>query len=375
VRRGRVLPIVCLLTALALPACRSEEPVARLLTPVRVQQVETRETAPGLRYSANLEPNQSVNVAFKVDGYVASIRQEQGADGKLRDIQTGDAVMKGMVLAGIEDEAYRDKVKEADAQLGQANAALTKAESDHKRANALFSTQSMTAPEYDTYKKEYQSAQAAVRGARAQLDQAKLNVAYCQLTSPLDGIMLQRQIEVGTLVAPGKVAFVVADVSEVKAVFGVPDVMLADTRKGDSLSITTQSLSDQSFPGTVTSISAAADSSTRVFDVEVTVANPNGLLKPGMVAALDVPRARGESDAVAEVPISAIVRAKSDPKGYAVYVLDGKGSDAVVHMRDVSVGEIFGNSVAVTAGLDAGTTVVVYGATLVSDGERVRVIP
>lgn len=373
--RSRVLPIVCLLPALAFPACRSEAPAARPLTPVRVQKIETRETSPGLRYSANLEAQRSVNVAFKVDGYVATIHQEQGADGKPRDIQTGDAVTKGMVLAGIDDEAYRDKVKEANAQLAQANAALTKAESDYKRANALFSTQSMTAPEFDTYKKEYQSAQAAVQGARAQLDQAKLNLRYCQLASPLDGIVLQRQIEVGTLVAPGAVAFVVADVSEVKAVFGVPDVMLADTREGDALSITTQSLPERTFRGTVTSISAAADSSTRVFDVEVTLSNADGVLKPGMVAALDVPRARGEPNAVAVVPISAIVRAKSDPKGYAVYVVDGGDADAVVHLRDISVGEILGNSVAVTAGLDAGVAVVVYGATLVSDGERVRVIP
>lgn len=374
-RRRATLAAGLAVCGLALAACDSQEPQARPLTPVRVQTVASQDSASGLRYTASIAPKKSVNVAFKVGGYIESILQEKGADGKPRDIQTGDPTTAGMVLAKVKEEEYRDKVKEAKAQLAQARAAMSKADSDFKRAKSLFSTQSMTAPEFDTYKKEYQTAHAAVAGAKAQLDQAELNLSYCKLKSPLAGVVLQRNIEVGALVTAGSVGFVVADVSAVKAVFGVPDVVLKHVKAGSPLSIATASLPDRRFAEKVTSVAAAADSATRVFEVEVTVPNPQGLLKPDMVASLQVPTGAKAAGPSIAVPIAAIVRAKTDPNGYAVYIADGGSSEPVVRLQTVQVGQIFGNSAAVTSGLKSGDRVVVFGATLLTDGEKVRVIP
>ena len=77
----------------------------------------------------------------------------------------------------------------------------------------------------------------------------------------------------------------------------------------------------------------------------------------------------------AAVPLSAIVRPAGDPDGYAVFVVDGSGGEQTVRSRPVTLGEVSGNAIAVTAGLRAGEHVVVSGPSLLRDGEAVRVLP
>lgn len=366
--------IAWLALAAVLPTCDAEEPGPPAPTPVRVEAVTTQTHQEALRYSANIEPNKSVDLAFKVDGYVKEILQVAGAEGQTRDIQAGDPASEGTVLAAIDPQQYDDQVKEAKSQLASANAALKKAEADFKRAKVLYDSQSMTAPEYDSYQKEYESAQAAVAGAKAQLNDAEVNLGYTKLKAPLSGVVLQRNIEVGTLVSPQTAAFVVADVSSVKAVFGVPDVNLKDVKVGETLSVANDSYPDESFSGKVTEIAPAADSTTRVFDVQVTLPNPDGRLKVGMVVALALSAGPSAAPMIV-VPLTAVVRGSSGPESYAVYVLDKKGQSDAARLKEVQLGEVSGNEIAVTGGLAAGDQVIVSGATLVSDGQDVKVIP
>jgi RND family efflux transporter MFP subunit len=336
--------------------------------------VEARTTGGAVTYSANIEPAKSVNVAFKVGGYIAKIRQAEGADGRKRDIQAGDPVTQGEILAEVDPEQYSDQVKEARAQLAAAEAAQKKADADFKRATALFKSASMTAPEYDTYRKEYESARASVAGAGAQLDDAEDNLGYTRLKTPLTGVVLQRNVEVGTLVSPQTVGFVVADASSVKAVFGVPDVALTDVKAGDPIPVTNASLPGRRFDGTVTEIAPAADSATRVFDVEVTLPNADGLLRVGMVVSLALQAAPPAGPTI-QVPLTAVVRGTSGADAYAVYLVETKGQADVVRLTEVELGEVTGSEIAVTGGLTAGDRVVVTGATLVRDGQTARIIP
>lgn len=371
--RGRVF-LALLAAAAVLAACEQEEPEQPPITPVRVAAVATEKPQETLRYSANIQSDKTVDVAFKVGGYIKEIFQVTGSDGQTRDIQAGDPVREGTVLAKVDPQQYDDQVKEAKAQLASANAALKKAEADFKRAKVLYDSQSMTAPEYDTYRKEYESSQADVAGAKAQLNDAEVNLGYTDLKSPLTGVVLQRNIEVGSLVSPQSVAFAVADVSSVKAVFGVPDIRLKDVKVGDALSVTSDTYPDRKFTGKVTEISPAADSATRVFDVEVTLPNPDGLLKVGMVVSLTL-TSGPSAEPVMMVPLTAVVRGKSGPDAYAVYLAEKQGQSEVARLKEVQLGEVSGNMVAVTGGLAAGDRVIVSGATLVGDGQDVKVIP
>jgi len=273
----------------------------------------------------------------------------------------------------VQKDDYENKVRGAKAQLAEADATLQQQKADFGRAKELFGSQSISAQEFDRDKKNYESAVASVAGAKAQLDEAYLNLQNTALATPLAGVVIQRNIEVGTLVGPGTTGFVVGDVSGVKAVFGVPSGILPDVKLGDSLTVTIESLAGRSFDGKITAIAPAADSSSRVFEVEVSLDNPDDVLKIGMIANLNL--ATSHLPAFTLVPLNAVVRAKSDPKGYAVYLLEDASGAAAVKLTDVELGVVHGDSVAVTKGLSAGQKVVVVGATLVHDGERVRVIP
>jgi RND family efflux transporter MFP subunit len=349
------------------PAC-SKSKVEKSAIPVTVQAVEPHKADEGYRYSANVEPYTTVNIAFKVSGYVAEILQVKGADGRMRDVQDGDSVQKGLVLAQLRQTEFADHINQAKAHLAEAVAEHGKAKQDFERASALFRTQSLTKPDYDTALAHNDMSQANEQGAEATLRQAELDQNDSNLRAPADGILLKRSIEIGSLATPGTLAFVLADTSSVKVVFGVPDVL------GMPLSITTEAMPDTSIAGRVTRIAPAADAQTRLFEVELTVPNPHNRLKVGMIASLNMPVTTPQQMPLV-VPLTAVVRPKDDPSGYAVYIVEQTGADSFARLRKVQVGEVYGNLITVSEGVQRGERVVSSGTMLLNDGDRIRMVP
>jgi multidrug efflux system membrane fusion protein len=194
----------------------------------------------------------------------------------------------------------------------------------------------------------------------------------------MDGVVLSRQVEVGTLVGPGQLAITLAETRNVKAVFGAPQTLVEKLKIGSDVQVFVGAESeakapDKLFPAQVTRIAPAADSNGRVFSVEAVLPNADGALRPGSVVSVRVPDAALAADAPL-VPLSAIVRSPRDPRGFSVFVLDGDGERGLARLRDVGLGEVAGNSVTVTSGLALGQRVVTVGATLLRDGGEAVVI-
>src|SRR5262249_42591907 len=160
-----------------------------------------------------------------------------------------------------------------------------------------------------------------LNAAQAETRLAEIALRDTSLLMPLNGIVLERRIERGTLVAPGGVGFIVGNMRSVKAVFGVPDVIAPQMTLGTPLPIRTDALPNRPFPGRVTAVPPAADPQSRVFSIEVTVPNQEEALRPGMVATVEVRHGNpaGESGAPA-VPLAAVIK---QPQGganaYAVF--------------------------------------------------------
>ncbi len=368
---------IAALSALLLVACTAKPPAEPPGIPVRIQQVATAGGVGGIRYSANVIPRAQVSVAFKVNGYIDAIRQVKGADGRMRDLQQGDVVTRGSMLAKVRDTDYVDNVTKAQANLDKAKASLVKSTNDFRRATNLQATNSITGPSYDSARQEFETSKAAVDGATAQLNEAQTSLGYATLTAPMNGTLLQRNIEVGDLVAPGTTGFVLADLSYVKVVFGVPDVTLGSVALGRKIRISTASVPGKFFTGTITAVSPSADANTRVSEIEVSVPNPGGELRDGMVASLEVPGNAGpaaevRAEAIA-VPLAAVVRAAGD-SGYGVFVVTTDGKKDTAKLQTVELGQVVGNSVIVSSGLESGSRIIVTGATIVRDGDTVRPI-
>jgi multidrug efflux system membrane fusion protein len=323
------------------------------------------------RYSASILPYAQVDLVFRTSGYVTGVKQVRGADGRIRDIGTGDYVQKGTVLAHVRLEDMKNQVAQAQAQLDQAVAQHTQADQDFGRAKVLFSTQSLTKPDYDQSQQRFNSTLAAVDNAKAALRQAELTLGDSDLKAPFSGFLLNRYIDLGSLASPSSAAFTIADIGSAKVTFGVPDYALSRVRLGQQLSIALQD-DVTPFVGHVTSISPSADTRNRVFAIEVTVANRGGRLKPGMIASLSL----GESSrsSAPSVPLSAIVPYPSGPGRFAVMVAQERAGKWTASLREVQLGATHESSIAVV-GVQPGEKVVAVGAQLLKDGESIEVIP
>jgi multidrug efflux system membrane fusion protein len=195
----------------------------------------------------------------------------------------------------------------------------------------------------------------------------------------MDGVILSRDMEVGSLISPGKTVISVADVRTVKALFAVPESLVEKLSVGSPLTVHVGGEGDSHSPqrvvdAKVTRIAPAADSRGRVFAIEAELPNPNGALRPGSVVSVHVPETTLASTALS-VPLSAVVRAPGDQRGFAVFVVDGEAARAKAHSQTVQLGAVLGNSVTVIAGLRAGQRVVTVGSTLIHDGSDTVVIP
>jgi RND family efflux transporter MFP subunit len=348
------------------------------VTPVRVAAAAPLVAEGGLRYSATIQPREQISLAFKSGGYVREIRRVPGADGRPRVLQQGDIVAAGTVLARVRDVEYAQKVAEARAALAEAEASNERATLDFERAETLFASASMTKPEWEASKSSARAGAARVAAVQAQLDSAQTALDDTALTTPIRGVLLSRSISEGTLVAAGTVGFVVADTSRVKAVFGVPDRVVTGLKLGDKLTVTTEAAPGQPFHGILTALSPSADLKSRVFDVEVTIDNRDGRLRSGLIAAIEVGTAAMEATERAgglAIPLTAVIQSPRSPSAYAVFVVSGEGETAKARSREVRLGAIAGNHVAILEGLKAGDKVVVSGASLLTEDQTVRIVP
>jgi RND family efflux transporter MFP subunit len=397
------LMIASLFTCALISGCtKARSAEIKAATPVKVEAVQAYSDSNGARYSASIVPGSEVELSFSVGGYLDRIAQVKGVDGRLRKVQQGDSVARGTVLASVRAKDYTVKVDQAGGQVSQARASLLtsakqvdeaevgaeKARLDFERAKALLATQSITKPEYDSAKSQYDLCNAKIETARSQLRVVEAQIAAAEaaqaaaaisrddtvLRAPIDGLLLQRSVEVSELVSPGKPAFVLADTSVVKARFGVPDLEVQNLIIGSILTVELDALPGAAFTGQISSISPSADQKTRLFEVEVSIQNPQRLLKVGMIASLTLASGK-PGEAVPVVPLNAIIRSKDQPDQYSLFVVEEQGGKQLARLRSVSLGDAYGNRVAVRLGAAAGDRVITSGSSRLVDGEAVQVIP
>lgn len=346
--------------ALGAAACGGEPPPPAPPLPVTAVSAGGTSGATGeTRYSGAIKADASVDVAFRVSGIVEDVSRVRGADGRTRVLQDGDLVRKGQVLARLRQNEYRDQVSDAEAGLRQAQA-------DYERAAQLYENRSVSKAEYD-------AAYARYTAGIARRSQAAISLGDATLRAPIDGVILRRTVEVGSLAGPSAPAFTVADTRVVKVVFGVPDVVVAKLTPGGRLAIQAEAIPGAVLTGRITRISPSADPSSRVFEVEAALPNPDGRLKVGMLATLSL--GEGTPAASIYVPLAAVVRPAGDSTGYAVFVVSDSAGAQTARLTRVELGEVSGNLIAVRQGLAPGARVILRGATIVADGQSIQVMP
>jgi RND family efflux transporter MFP subunit len=367
-----ITALASILTAVV-AACKQEKPTTPVPLPVHTAVVQLISQEIATKYSANIVPYAQVDLSFKSNGYVERLHQVKDPSGGTRNVDQGDWIPKGTVLAVVSQQDYIDKLQQALAQLARSQAEQEKARLSFERVSALYSTQSATKPDYDSAKAQLDSTTASVSGAQAQISEAKVALDYCSLRAPFSGWLVKRSVDLGSLVGPATNGFTLADTSSVKAVFGVPDILITRAKLGQHLIVATDALS-HSVEGRISAISPAADPKSRVFSVEVTIPNTRNELKSGMIASLSLDGANLRQPALA-VPLVAVIRDPARANGFAVMRAEGTGDLVSAHLQPVELGDTFGNMIVTKGGLSPGERVITTGVTLIKSGDQVRIIP
>ena len=361
----------CLILTVA--GCKHEESRQALPVPVETAVVQPISVGSGTRYSANIVPYAQVDLAFQSNGYIDSIYQVPSPSGGKRNVDQGDWIPKGTVLAVVKQQDYLDRLQQAKAQLSRAQAEHEKAKLSWDRVSALYATQSATAPDYDSAKAQLDSTAASVSAAEAQVSEANVALDNCSLKAPFSGWLVARNVDLGSLVGPATKGFTLSDTSSVKAVFGVPDTYMNRVKLGQHFVVSTDAL-PQPFDGRVSAISPSADAKSRVFSVEITLSNRRNELKPGMIASLSLEGQRLPQPAIA-VPLAAVIRNPGSANSFAVMTAEGGDDLKSARLRPVELGDTYGNMIVAKSGVSAGDRVITTGVNLVRDGDKVRVAP
>jgi HlyD family secretion protein len=364
--------------------------------PVQTATIEQVAVDTSTHYSATVEPETTVDLVFKVEGYV---------DGLLmignRTVQVGDSVAKGAVLARVRQSDYRASLDFAHAQalraeeglkattwqVSQLEAIYKKASLDAERATALYQEKALTKPDYDAACAQLDSTRAQLEAARknveaqrnlwasarAQERSSTITFEDTALVAPMAAVILEKRVEPGTLVGRGIPVFRLGDLGTVRMAFSVPDTLVTGLKLGAILPVQVDAFPDNSFQGRIREIAAAADPSTRLYRVEVAIPNARQQLKVGMMGKVSVP---GNQPAVAlpAVPAVALLRSPSDPNAASVFVVEGGSERTVARLRTVRLREFVGSRVTVLGGLKNGERVVTGGKQNLVDGARVRVV-
>ena len=350
----RVKPLAALALAALGPmfsACGESEPAAAASTPAVEQRVDVAAIKAGvsdiesvLQISGNLIPETRVAVLPKMSGTLSRIA-----------VNLGDRVRTGQVVATLdrrEIDAQVDAavaaVAVAQAGLESAEATLANAELEHDRAQKLFDSGAIARQRLD-------AAVTSRRASAAQRDLATATVAQADaalrrarevqrdatLTSPINGVVVARNYDVGSLVGPGDQPVVIlADLSVMKLEAGVSELEAGRLRAGMPARVSAQARPGDTFDGRVAAIAPEVDAKNRHFRIEVRVGNPQGVLLSGMYGAAVIPLERASQ--VLAVPREAVTtrdgkrvtfRIESDTVR-EVAVSEGLSDGRLVHIAD-----------------------------------------
>jgi RND family efflux transporter MFP subunit len=368
--------------------------------PVQAETVVMQQVQPSWSYSGEIRPDTEVPLAFKEPGYIAALYHVKGADGRMRDVQVGDEIPAGTILAQLRRSDYEASFNSAagqehsmqgaldasQAELDRAKADQTKADLDFERAQALYAAKALTRPDYDAAVEQHASATANVEAAMRQIEarrgqvaaalaqtvSARINLGDTNLIAPMPGVIVEKNVEPGSLVAAGTSAFALDDTRAVKVNFGVPDSMLAHLKLGAAVPVQLEALQGRTLTGRITEIAASANRESRVFNVEVTLPNRDRSLKVGMIAAIRIEQAIAQN--VPVVPLTALMTAQSGSNSYSVFTVQERDGKQFAQLKSVRVGETYGKSVVIDQGLTPGERIVVNRTNQLSDSSPIRVI-
>jgi membrane fusion protein, multidrug efflux system len=257
--------------------------------------------------------------------------------------------------------------------MRQERAQLAAVEAEHDLAGLNFDRMQGLLNERVISKAEYDRATADSRQTQARVGEIRAAIERKTIRAPFSGILGIRQVNLGQYLSAGDAVVGLQSLNPIYVNFGVPQQEAAQVRVGRQVRITADDLAGIDFTGRVTALDSSVDEATRNVQVQATLANPEGKLRPGMFVQTEI--VLGASRSVVALPASAISYAPYGDSVFIVTDLKGPNGEAYrgVRQQFVKLGGARGDQIAVTSGVNPGDEVVTSGVFKLRNGAAVTV--
>jgi RND family efflux transporter MFP subunit len=319
-------------------------------------------TASGYTYARN-----RAAIGSKIIGRILELR-----------VAEGDRVRQGEVIAVLDSADLQSAVREMEADLEEKQAQLADAERENARQSRLTAAGVTAQSQADSAATQLKVARAQVGTAQARLEAARAQLDYTVIRSPLSGVVVQRNAEVGEMVAPGGFttqqstgAIVrIADPSSLEVEADINESYIARLKIGQTASIAIDAVPGRKYQGRLRQIVPTADRQKAVVGVKVTIDDADERLVPDMSTTVTFLDSKLDEIALAAKPRLYVAAGAVGKTGTAAWAFRLEGDR--VHRVYLQLGEKHGDQVEVVSGLAGGDTVVRSGLEQVKDGQRVR---
>ncbi len=349
--------IFALAIAASLVGCAEEavvEEVQDLRPPVMVAHVESRDVIDRIKATGQFTAKAEATIAAQVNGQVTDLL-----------VREGSAVATGDVLLVIDPERRALEVANAKAQVAEAGAELAVARRNYQRTQSLSKGNAASEARLDEDRTRQLLRRSAKSGAKARLGLAERALADSTVRAPFDGLIARRHVSVGEYLTAGTALFDLVALDPVEVEFTLAEVDSSKVRLGHPVEVSIAPYPDETFKAQVSTISPTIDPRTRTLRVKAELPNPDGRIRPGLFAHVDL-GVRKRAAAVV-VPQDAVIE-RAD--GAVVFRL---ASSERVERITVVTGVLGEGWIEVKEGLNHGDIVVVRGQDRLDDGVMVSV--
>ena len=349
--------LLCL--AVALTACKEKTQPVEVIRAIKTMTVKEQETEEIRKYSGLVAAVDSSGLSFEVRGKVLVV-----------DVDIGDRVQKGQILAVLDPEPYTLKVAEIKAELAKARDNVVKTRSEYERQKRIYEQGAGAARHVEVAEFQYKAARSAVKFQVARLDNARRDLRKTKLLSPYDGAIAWREIEPNEEVYVGKKVLEINASGKMEVQVAVPETTIDWIHIGDPATFTFPTLPGQSARGSISFIGSAAIKAN-AFPVKVGLIEPDEKIKPGMTAEANLTIRDENQQTGFIIPIQAILPVQDARQGYA-FVYDpqtSKVKKTLIHVRGSKHDQAI-----VREGLKDGDIIAVAGVSFLADGMKVKLM-
>jgi RND family efflux transporter MFP subunit len=351
--------IYLLCISVALTACKEKTEIVEVVRPIKTITVSEQATEKIFKFSGQVAAVDSSGLSFQVGGQVASV-----------EVDIGDRIQKGQVLAVLDPEPYQLEVDAIEAELEKARDNVSKTKAEYERQKRLFEQRAGAKRYVEVSEYHYKAARSAVDYQIARLDQVKRNLRKTELLAPYNGTIAWRSVQPNEEVHVGQKVLEINATGKMEVQLAVPETTIDLIHIDDPATITFPTLPGETTKGRISYIGSAAVKAN-AFPVKVELIDPNETVKPGMTAEANLIAKADNQTPGYIVPLQALLPAPEADRGFA-FVYDPQTSTVkrtAVRSRGTQHKEAI-----VCEGLAAGDIIAVAGVSFLADGMKVKLM-